>query len=143
MNTSSPRNHLDDDPNRSAEPDRYLGQAADHIANQIVYGPVVSRRLGRSLGVGFSSPDVWDCSWSCAYCQCDHLPRAHQPLPAHAIVQAVAAACERPEINNAEKRQSIEAVTLAGNGEPSLHPDFAEIVRELRALIPARSNWSC
>lgn len=94
----------------------------------IVYGPVSSRRLGRSLGINlFPSRKV--CNFDCIYC---HLGRGverearseQSPLPSAAEVGRALATyllCSpRPEV-----------ITFAGNGEPTLHPHFAEIVSEV------------
>lgn len=101
---------------------------AGHVPAGLCYGPVRSRRFGRSLGVSFSEADRWTCAWRCPYCQQGHLPRA----PAHAdpgvIIDAVTGALA------AAQPGTIDCLTIAGGGEPSDHPDFSQLAVELAAL---------
>jgi wyosine [tRNA(Phe)-imidazoG37] synthetase (radical SAM superfamily) len=102
----------------------------------IVYGPILSRRLGRSLGVNLFPADRKICPFDCGYCHfgptADHTATARSTtqsaLPA---VADVLAAVEEQLASPVE----FEFVTLSGNGEPTLYPDFAELVTGLRALI--------
>ena len=104
----------------------------------VVYGPVQSRRLGRSLGVNLLPPDRKICSFNCAYCQYGwsrleaggQLPPASQ-WPAR---EQVARAVERELRQLRTQGESLDRLTLAGHGEPTLHPEFPGIVRDLRAL---------
>ena len=87
-----------------------------------VYGPVQSRRLGRSLGVNLLPGRIKACNFNCAYCQYGWTPlpvRFHWPEPDR-IVEAVDAALANDP--------RVDYVTVAGNGEPTLHPAFARIV---------------
>ena len=92
-----------------------------------IFGPVHSRRLGISLGINLLPADGKVCSFDCIYCECgfneDHRPSL--PLPTREEVT------EKLE----EKLQEMEAeghlpdvLTFAGNGEPTCHPHFAEII---------------
>jgi len=99
----------------------------------IVYGPVNSRRLGRSLGVNLAPKGRRACNFACAYC--DGLPedspgRAEWPRPAD-IIEAV----DRALATCGE----IHSITAAGNGEPTLHPAFAPIADELFHLRARRA----
>jgi wyosine [tRNA(Phe)-imidazoG37] synthetase (radical SAM superfamily) len=93
----------------------------------LAYGPVASRRLGRSLGVNLLPTDRKVCSFSCVYCQYADTPGEAGELPAPA---AILAAVERALGHD----PACDAITLAGNGEPTLHPAFAEVVAGLAAL---------
>jgi wyosine [tRNA(Phe)-imidazoG37] synthetase (radical SAM superfamily) len=87
-----------------------------------VYGPVQSRRLGRSLGINLAPARVKVCNFNCAYCQygaTGHTGRVHWPDPSD-IVRAVDTALEASP--------ALDHLTMAGNGEPTLHPAFARIV---------------
>lgn len=104
------------------------------------YGPVPSRRLGRSLGVNLLPTGRKLCNFDCVYCQYDATPRAAgeeaQDLP---DVDAVLAAVERA----LRGAGPCDAITIAGNGEPTLHPGFDHVVAGLvtlrDALAPAAS----
>jgi wyosine [tRNA(Phe)-imidazoG37] synthetase (radical SAM superfamily) len=100
------------------------------------YGPVRSRRLGVSLGVNVLPDGAKVCNFTCAYCQYGWTPAPHRarsrvawPDPA-VIADAVEAALSRA--------RSVDRITLAGNGEPTLHPRFGEIVERLRDIRAER-----
>ena len=92
-----------------------------------IFGPVQSRRLGISLGINLLPPDGKVCSFDCIYCECgfneDHRPQL--PLPTR---EEVAAALERKLQQMQEDGQMPDVLTFAGNGEPTCHPHFAEII---------------
>lgn len=95
---------------------------------QLVYGPVPSRRLGRSLGVDLVPFKV--CSFNCVYCQLGPTTNLtlerKEYVPVAELVDAVAGALQRgPE---------PDYVTLAGSGEPTLHSKLSEIIRAIREL---------
>ena len=105
---------------------------------KIVYGPVLSRRFGRSLGVNVLALGKKTCSLDCVYCQ---LGRTDNPVsnPLHLktypscgdIVAAV-------EIKLKSKELRIDAITFSGNGEPTLHPELQHIVEEIRKILDLR-----
>ncbi len=97
------------------------------IYSSPIFGPVHSRRLGISLGVNLLPEGGKWCSFDCVYCECgfnkDH--RTHNPLPTANEV------CEKlTEKLEEMKSEGLvpDVLTFAGNGEPTLHPDFPEIV---------------
>ena len=98
-----------------------------------VFGPVQSRRLGISLGINLLPADGKVCSFDCIYCECgfnaDHRPRL--PLPTR---QEVAERLELKLQQMAEDGQMPDVLTFAGNGEPTCHPHFAEIIGDTIAL---------
>lgn len=90
----------------------------------IVNGPVRSRRLGASLGLNLIPPGSKLCTFDCPYCECGFntgkTPDARWPSPdevAHSLRRALERLPERPDW-----------ITLAGNGEPTMHPRFAVVV---------------
>jgi wyosine [tRNA(Phe)-imidazoG37] synthetase (radical SAM superfamily) len=92
-----------------------------------IFGPVQSRRLGISLGINLLPPDGKVCSFDCIYCECgfneSHRPK--QPLPTR---EQVATALERKLRQMQEDGQMPDVLTFAGNGEPTCHPHFADII---------------
>ena len=92
-----------------------------------IFGPVHSRRLGISLGINLLPKDGKVCSFDCIYCECgfneDHRPTL--PMPTR---EEVAAALERKLQQMQEDGQLPDVLTFAGNGEPTCHPHFAEII---------------
>lgn len=103
------------------------------LQEHIVYGPVRSRRLGLSLGINVLPMGMKVCNMNCAYCQYGWTrgprtgarPKAW-PTPAQ-IGSAVAARLRRAERDD----ESLDRLTVAGHGEPTLHPDFEDIVERL------------
>jgi wyosine [tRNA(Phe)-imidazoG37] synthetase (radical SAM superfamily) len=104
---------------------------------RILYGPVRSRRLGRSLGVNLLPAGVKICNMNCAYCQYGWTRRSARfcgegdGWPAAAAVES---AVLNRLVGAAETNELLDRLTVAGHGEPTLHPDFAEIVSRLCAI---------
>jgi wyosine [tRNA(Phe)-imidazoG37] synthetase (radical SAM superfamily) len=98
-----------------------------------IFGPVHSRRLGLSLGINLLPADGKVCSFDCIYCECgfneDHRPTL--PLPTR---QEVAAKLEAKLKAMTEEGQLPDVLTFAGNGEPTCHPHFAEIIDDTICL---------
>ena len=101
----------------------------------IVYGPVRSRRLGRSLGINLLPPGMKVCNMKCAYCQYgwtragDRSVQARKWPPPGAIERAVASRLWRA----ADTNELIDRVTVAGYGEPTLHPQFETVAERIHA----------
>jgi wyosine [tRNA(Phe)-imidazoG37] synthetase (radical SAM superfamily) len=96
----------------------------------LVYGPVRSRRLGISLGVNVLPDGAKVCTFNCAYCQYGwtHAPKEARALTGWPEPVRIAEAVETALGCTAR----VDRITLAGNGEPTLHPRFGEIVERLR-----------
>jgi len=104
----------------------------------VVYGPVRSRRLGRSLGINLTPAHLKLCSFNCGYCQYGYSEPTrlsatpaieNWPAPA-AVAKAVAVALK----TLASQHDRIDRLTLAGHGEPTMHPRFKEVVTALRKV---------
>lgn len=97
------------------------------LFNQIVFGPIVSRRLGISLGVNLLPYDGKLCSFNCIYCECglNEDFRTKTKVPTEENVKA--ALWDKLEKMH-EANEKLDVITFAGNGEPTLHPHFAEII---------------
>lgn len=98
-----------------------------------IFGPVHSRRLGLSLGINLLPPDGKVCSFDCIYCECgfnkDHRPQL--PMPKR---QEVSEALELTLQKMTAEGRLPDVLTFAGNGEPTCHPQFPEIVDDVIAL---------
>jgi len=103
------------------------------LFDKIIYGPVQSRRLGVSLGVNLLPADGKLCSFDCIYCECgfnkDH--RTNSRLPAR---EEVKQALEKKLSSLQSEGVTPDVVTFAGNGEPTMHPDFAGIIDDTIAV---------
>ena len=98
-----------------------------------IFGPIHSRRLGVSLGINLLPADGKRCSFDCIYCECGFNKdfRPHQPLPTR---EEVCAALEARLKDMQANGPVPDVLTFAGNGEPTLHPHFPEIMEDVRAL---------
>lgn len=98
------------------------------LFDKIIFGPVKSRRLGVSLGINLLPTDVKVCSYDCIYCECGFTPTAYDKkvtLPTRHEVR------EKLELKLNEmiaEKQLPDVITFAGNGEPTMHPEFAGII---------------
>lgn len=98
----------------------------------IVFGPVPSRRLGRSLGVNNIPPKT--CTYACVYCQVGRttqmtIQRQSFYSPEE-IQQAVEQKIEQAEAGN----ESIDYITIVPDGEPTLDINLEEIITNLKSL---------
>ena len=98
-----------------------------------VFGPIFSRRLGSSLGINLLPERGKVCNFDCIYCECgwNKDGRADKHLPTAAAVRT---ALEAKLSACAEAGTPIDSITFSGDGEPTLNPDFAEIVDITLAL---------
>ena len=92
-----------------------------------IFGPIHSRRLGISLGINLMPADGKLCSFDCIYCECgfnaDHRPTLPRPTR-----DEVAAKLEQTLQRMTAEGQLPDVLTFAGNGEPTSHAHFAEII---------------
>ena len=98
------------------------------LFDQIIFGPVKSRRLGVSLGVNLLPTDSKVCSFNCIYCECGWTPKKREQkavLPTREIVRKK---MEEKLTEMVESNELPDIITFAGNGEPTLHPDFEGII---------------
>lgn len=98
----------------------------------VVYGPVLSRRLGYSLGINVLSPHKKICSFDCIYCQygkTTQKTRCPEPLSLYRVEEILK---ETEKALMTTRR--LDFITLSGNGEPTLHPQIEGIVAGLKDL---------
>ena len=98
-----------------------------------IFGPVHSRRLGVSLGINLLPDDGKVCSFDCIYCECgfnaEH--RTKKLLPTR---EEVRTALEEKLKDMQANGPAPDVLTFAGNGEPTAHPHFPEIIDDTLAL---------
>ncbi len=98
------------------------------LFHDVIFGPVRSRRLGLSLGINLLPLHRKYCSFNCIYCECGWTPpqaRESLEMPAR---EEVASFLEQKLNELAVDDYLPDAITYAGNGEPTLHPEFSGIV---------------
>jgi wyosine [tRNA(Phe)-imidazoG37] synthetase (radical SAM superfamily) len=108
------------------------------VKEELVYGPLLSRRLGRSLGVNLLGSGEKLCSFNCRYCQCGWTRHptleVGERIAGLPSAELVAGALERKLQQLCHEKIVIDVITFSGNGEPTLHPELGEIVRTASAL---------
>jgi len=98
------------------------------LFDKIIFGPVKSRRLGVSLGVNLLPLTRKVCNFDCIYCECGWTRNTGiigEKLPSRMEVYE---ALEIKLKSMKEKQQTPDVITYAGNGEPTLHPEFPGII---------------
>jgi wyosine [tRNA(Phe)-imidazoG37] synthetase (radical SAM superfamily) len=98
------------------------------LFDKIIFGPINSRRLGVSLGINLLPGKKKVCNFNCIYCECGwsqsveseggYLPQRNE------VYEALASRLQEMKVNN----RKPDVITFAGNGEPTLHPDFQGII---------------
>ncbi|WP_294626970.1 radical SAM protein [uncultured Bacteroides sp.] len=98
-----------------------------------IFGPIHSRRLGVSLGINLLPDDGKVCSFDCLYCECGFNAdrRPSRPLPTR---EEVRAALEARLKDMQANGPAPDVLTFAGNGEPTAHPCFPQIIEDTLAL---------
>lgn len=98
-----------------------------------IFGPIKSRRLGISLGINLLPDDGKVCTFDCLYCECgfNAMNRTKKRLPTR---PEVATALEEKLKEMAGNSECPDVLTFAGNGEPTIHPEFDTIIEDTIAL---------
>lgn len=94
-----------------------------------IFGPVKSRRLGISLGINLMPANGKICTFDCIYCECG-LNGDHRPTLPRPTREEVAQGLEAKLMEMAEEDTVPDVLTFAGNGEPTAHPHFKEIIED-------------
>ena len=107
------------------------------MREDIVFGPIHSRRLGNSLGINLLPRNGKLCNFDCIYCECgwNKDGRDDRGIPAAADLEDALDAKLR---ECSEAGVLIDSITFSGDGEPTLNPDFAKIIDITIAL---RDRW--
>ena len=98
------------------------------LFDRIVFGPVHSRRLGVSLGINLLPIGYKHCSFNCLYCECGWtkiVDNNKVEFPPSALIREF---LEKKLQDMKANNELPDAISFAGNGEPTIHPDFAEII---------------
>lgn len=102
------------------------------LFNELIFGPIHSRRLGLSLGVNLLPVDAKICSFDCIYCECGfNTTMKESPIPSRDQVRET---LEAKLIEMKSEGQIPDVITFAGNGEPTLHKDFEGIIDDTLGL---------
>lgn len=104
------------------------------LFRDIIYGPIKSRRLGISLGVNLLPLESKLCNFDCIYCECGWNRDNRSEKPRFNAREDVREALRATLSKMQSEGQLPDVITFAGNGEPTMHPDFESIIEDTIAL---------
>lgn len=107
------------------------------LYDNIIFGPVRSRRLGLSLGVNLLPVESKLCSFDCIYCECGW-NADHEGMRRFNAREDVREMLSATLDKMAAEGALPDVITFAGNGEPTMHPDFEAIIADTIALRDAK-----
>jgi len=103
---------------------------ATFLFDKTVFGPVKSRRLGISLGINLLPNDSKFCSFNCIYCECGWNPDQKNYKPVLPSRNFVYDSLQEKLVQMSACGELPDVITFAGNGEPTLHPEFSSIIHD-------------
>ncbi len=104
------------------------------LFTDIIYGPIRSRRLGISLGVNLLPLHSKLCNFDCIYCECGWNEDNRAERPRFNAREDIRTALEATLSQMQSEEQLPDVITFAGNGEPTIHPEFEGIIDDTIAL---------
>ena len=104
------------------------------LFTDIIYGPIKSRRLGISLGVNLLPLHSKLCNFDCIYCECGWNEDNREEKPRFNAREDIREALRATLSKMAEQGELPDVITFAGNGEPTIHPEFEGIIDDTIAL---------
>ncbi len=104
------------------------------LFHDIIFGPVRSRRLGSSLGINLLPVARKICSFNCIYCECGWTPNEDAEKSSLPKREKINHLLEKKLQELKENNMPPDNLTFAGNGEPTIHPEFDLIVKDTIAL---------
>jgi wyosine [tRNA(Phe)-imidazoG37] synthetase (radical SAM superfamily) len=107
---------------------------AGFLFDDMIFGPVHSRRLGKSLGINLLPTHSKACSYNCIYCECGWTGNRRGmniELPGRVDI---ASALEEALLRLRGTEMQPDSLTFAGNGEPTMHPEFDGIIEDTIGL---------
>lgn len=113
---------------------------ATFLFDSIVFGPIRSRRLGASLGINLLPISSKFCSFDCIYCECGWTDKQQKgKLPTREDVRKY---LDEKLKDMKAKGEELDVITYAGNGEPTMHPQFASIIDDSIELRDKYFPWA-
>ncbi|TLX73887.1 radical SAM protein [Labilibacter sediminis] len=101
---------------------------ATFLFEDIIFGPVKSRRLGVSLGINLLPVNKKICTFDCIYCECGFNDENKGIKTVMPKAETVLSELKKVFIDMTNKNTAPDVITYAGNGEPTIHPDFELII---------------
>jgi wyosine [tRNA(Phe)-imidazoG37] synthetase (radical SAM superfamily) len=104
------------------------------LFDDIVFGPVRSRRLGLSLGINLLPQDKKVCTFNCIYCECGWTQSTFGDKIQFHGKNDIMNVLEIRFMDLLTRAVIPDSLTFAGNGEPTIHPEFAAIIDDTLEL---------
>lgn len=105
--------------------------ASDTILfDKIIFGPLKSRRFGLSLGINLLPTDSKLCNFNCIYCECGWTDLKHAAKVKFHSSSTIKWELEEKLLHLKEENIIPDAITFAGNGEPTMQPEFNKIMND-------------
>ena len=98
----------------------------------LVFGPVPSRRLGKSIGINNIPPK--HCTYACIYCQLGRTPHMQIKREVFYDTDMIIDQVEEKIKKTKEKREHIDYLTLVADGEPTLDQNLGLLIREIKKM---------
>jgi len=108
------------------------------LFDEIIFGPVKSRRLGISLGINLLPLKYKFCNFDCIYCECGRTYKDKYINDSFHTSNQVKTKLKETLLKMKENNEALDVITFAGNGEPTMHPDFEKIIDD---TIEIRNNY--
>ncbi len=110
-----------------------MGKDQTVLFHSTVFGPIHSRRLGTSLGINLLPDDGKVCTFDCVYCEAGYNAQGTGTtgLP---TTERVRHDLDEKLRGMKERGETLDVITFSGNGEPTLHPQFEEVVDIVNTL---------
>ena len=103
------------------------------LFENIIFGPIQSRRLGKSLGINLLPTKRKICNFNCIYCECGWTNNKHGfnsfPDPSQIKIELINKICRLKK-----KSLNLDFISFTGNGEPTLHPTFDKVMFDVIAI---------
>lgn len=104
------------------------------LFDEIIFGPIKSRRFGISLGINLLPLESKFCSFDCVYCECGLTAKMKGVKPELFKKNQILLALEQRLKDLKGTPLEPDSITFAGNGEPTMHPEFPQIIDEVILL---------
>ncbi len=98
------------------------------LFDSIIFGPLKSRRLGTSLGINLLPAHIKFCTLNCIYCECGWTEASDVAKAEFYTAAVIDESLQKRLLFLQENHVKLDSITFAGNGEPTTHPEFAEII---------------
>lgn len=103
------------------------------LREEVVFGPIRSRRLGSSLGINLLPEKGKICNFDCIYCECGWNKDGRDDTKLPTAIE-VRKALENKLKQCQTDQVPIDSITFSGDGEPTLNPEFSQIIDDTIAL---------